>query len=176
MRYAGHGGRCCGIQHIYNFNEDQETSHDLAWCIRHHDGLPNRVLEAVLNDDQIAEHEPDLIANGFVKVARWLNGNSGNFCNAYYRYKPHRGRGEIEFYGQAVAEIYQPHELPTPPAPPPVTVVGTEYYVVRRDGRKCGPFLSPLAAKQAWPNCATFVGREMLSNGHTRWLAEEQFA
>jgi len=168
MRYSQHGGRCCGIYHAYDFVDGDGSGRDLDWAIGQHDGLSNRVLEAIITDGQVAEHEPDLLAEGFVKVARWLNGNSGNYCNAYYRYKPFQGRGEIEFYGT------NPQPA-APPPPPPVTVVVTEYYALRRQKGKCGPFLSPLAASQAYPNCDQFVAREILSNGQSRWGEPQNF-
>lgn len=176
MFYRGHGGHCCGINHIYDFYDEHESGHDLQWAIRQHDGLPNRVLEAILTDYQLAEYEPDLIAEGFVKVARWLNGSSGNYCNSYYRYKPHQGQGSIEFYGQAVTEVARARVLTFAPEdllPPPVTVVSTEYYVLRRHKGKCGPFVSALEAAEAYPNVRQIQRREILSNGESRWSEPE---
>ena len=170
MRYNTHGGYCCGINHAFDFNDDEGNGRGLDWAVRQHDGLSNRVLEAIIADNQIAEHEPDLLAEGFVKVARWLNGNSGNYCNAYYRYKPFQGRGEIEFYGanpQPAAPA--PVRAPAPPPPPPVTVVTEEFYALRRNHGRCGPFINEINARIMYPNVRQFERREILSDGSDRW-------
>lgn len=110
----GHGGSCCGIQHIYNFpsiyaveleervgwirkacmeavnDYDIDDACDCSGCVAARGGLsPDRdnwqcAVEVVLNNHQFEEWEPALLAAGFKQVYEFFNSNSGNTCRVYY--------------------------------------------------------------------------------------------
>lgn len=100
MSYFDHGGNCCGISHVYNF----PARADAAWLDceielategilldnediaeergqKHWRGKFGHAIEICLTDDQMKEWSPTLKAKGFKLGLRWLNDNSGNYCN-----------------------------------------------------------------------------------------------
>ena len=99
---SGHGGGCCGINHIRNFtaggmgggfNRGIPTREELRALIGDRGGRWNNprgrsmLLEVVLTNRQCAAH-PDLPVmlqeEGFKLVSRFSNPNSGNICNVFH--------------------------------------------------------------------------------------------
>lgn len=98
----GHGGQCCGIQHLYYFPSifGVELEERVKWiqaaCMQAVDCvaergmfLPDRdnwqcAVELVLNNEQFVEWEPAVLAAGFKQVYEFLNSNSGNTCRVYF--------------------------------------------------------------------------------------------
>lgn len=102
-----HGGGCCGITHCFNFGPtpDERRLRSLDdilanWRQRKYYNLEeqhlksfNAALECVLTDNQLANGwARELKLRGFKVVHRFLNSNSGNYCNVLY-YTPHEPRG-----------------------------------------------------------------------------------
>jgi len=106
MEYERHGAHCCGISHVYGF--DNATPDDLAEIIQLHDtghdhGTPgNRLLEAVLTDRQLDPREEGdrrvtravrdaggwaaiLAGHGFTLHTRFQNSNTQHYCNVFHR-------------------------------------------------------------------------------------------
>lgn len=102
MRWDEHGGGCCGVSHIFDFptlsvdkdevehlndiissllkslkdiNRDENTD-DPLWS-----GEFSHLFEIVLTDSQMDIWAKTLKEKGFKYVTRWLNDNSGNYCN-----------------------------------------------------------------------------------------------
>lgn len=99
-RYLELGGNCCGISHVYDF----PIRADAAWLDRQIEGATDLIreeneiaveegdrtrwrgkfghaIEICLTDSQMKEWAPTLKAKGFKLGLRWLNDNSGNYCN-----------------------------------------------------------------------------------------------
>jgi len=95
-----HGGGCCGISHVYWFPEDVnetwlnqqmtdaiEEVEDLATAQVERGGLTawkgkfGHAIEVCLTDDQMVVWAVTLKKKGFKLGLRWLNNNSGNYCN-----------------------------------------------------------------------------------------------
>lgn len=167
MELNAHGGGCCGITHINSFGTANIET--LRLYLRQHDlvGFGSRMLEAVLTDAQAQHWEAPLLNNGFVKVARFRNSNSGNFCNIYYRYveRPHDGY-TVEFFGPVrEVPVEVPAQAPDPVAP---SVVLTEYFAELRTVGRRGPFPSVQEARRAFPRCGNFSVRSVMSDGSIR--------
>lgn len=87
-----HGGNCCGILHLYDFEDCSDTK--ALEELREGEGYealfdhPRLLIEVVLTDQQI-KHMPktvrELKKRGFVLVSRIKNPNSGNFINVLHR-------------------------------------------------------------------------------------------
>lgn len=100
MSYSYHGGECCGISHVHDFPDranarwldDQidlaiSEVEDAAIDRAYFDGEKKRrgkfghAIEVVLTDDQMIVWAETLKKKGFKLGLRWLNDNSGNYCN-----------------------------------------------------------------------------------------------
>lgn len=86
----GHGGGCCGMLHIYGFSrarqqQDLECVSKKLKAVKHKEGC--RLIEIVLTDPQI-KNMPELTNGlkrlGFKLKTRFLNINSGNYCNVLH--------------------------------------------------------------------------------------------
>lgn len=92
VQIVGHGGRCCGIYHIYSFslNRVQEDLRRIdQWLVGDNGFYQGRTLEVVLNEDQCREGRdtllPGLAERGFVLTSAFYNTNSGNNCYVFHR-------------------------------------------------------------------------------------------
>lgn len=122
-----------------------------------------RILEIVLTDRQQEVWHEKLVELGFRRVVRFLNANSGNHVNIYYR---HTGGFEMfDVVNQAEPEqvlpAFPPREqaegIPPAPVNPPIEI--EEYYAnLRLFGRR-GPFNTEAEARAAYPRCRTFERR-----------------
>lgn len=107
MEFDVHGGGCCGISHIYNFpihyfdlkglnqiiGEAVDEVKDNVDAANENDrvaerpinnpyrGKFNHLIEIVLTDEQMMTWSKTLKERGFKLGPRWLNDNSGNYCN-----------------------------------------------------------------------------------------------
>jgi hypothetical protein len=96
-----HGGDCCGMTHIHNFPykpnaEVQKELDNIVESITEacaQEGCscgcsaasPGRgLVEIVLVDAQAKGWHSSLKKRGFRRVGRFLNSNSGNYCNIYH--------------------------------------------------------------------------------------------
>jgi len=84
-----HGGRCCGINHIYGFgaNETKERLKSLIDQSEFRRRSRGMVLEVVLTNPQCKKypnHPKWLQELGFKLVTRFVNPNSGNICNVFH--------------------------------------------------------------------------------------------
>lgn len=110
LRYAKHGGACCGVAHVHGF--DGASIEDLDRIIDEHfnHGNGNRILEAILSDRQVVTPlNPDrtfhasvvaaggwpviLAARGFAIAENWTNSNTGRRC---YRFVKLAGRDNTQ--------------------------------------------------------------------------------
>lgn len=94
LQIARHGGRCCGIHHIYGFSlAGDRVQEDLQridqWLINNQGFYQGRTLEIVLNESQCREGQdtllPGLAERGFVLTSAFYNTNSGNNCYVFHR-------------------------------------------------------------------------------------------
>ena len=91
MIVRNHGGGCCGIRHLSEFQvpyggviSDAHIER-LRLDIRR---VPSgRAVEVVLTDDQSRAWAPILTALGFTPVYRFRNRNTGNLLTVYYYHK-----------------------------------------------------------------------------------------
>lgn len=68
------------------------------------EGGSSRLIEAILTDAQeAAGWRAEIERRGFVRTIRFLNRNTGNFCNIYYLYRHREGNNFAVFNGQPVA-------------------------------------------------------------------------
>lgn len=91
----GHGGECCGITHVSNFDTYSEPTADELKAAaeefqRDHGGASrDHMYEAVLTDNQLSWKDgfwrKQLKKAGFKKVTRFRNSNSGNYCNVFHK-------------------------------------------------------------------------------------------
>lgn len=84
-----HGGMCCGIKHIYNFNApvNEHTIAELKRKTKEESqcGRTRCILvEAVLITRQKNRWEKHLLDIGYKKVNSFTNRNSGNKCHVYH--------------------------------------------------------------------------------------------
>ena len=103
LERAEHGGGCCGVEHIYDFSHSpnaevvasaltgivSDRTCDCGECSE----VAAFMAEAVLTDYQAftkhANFTPStwhevMLSVGFKRVTRFLNSNSGNYCNVYH--------------------------------------------------------------------------------------------
>lgn len=87
MLSAGHGGECCGINHIYGFY--RQSKNQTLRLLK--DNIYQRkkerssgLIEVVLTDAQAIKYDESLIRHKFFRINRFLNSNSGNYCNVYH--------------------------------------------------------------------------------------------
>lgn len=105
LSQSDHGGGCCGISHVSGFRSTFSTTKEgqhlleedvdlLLKCLEDSelfdklfDSAHYHLIEIVLTDEQI-EDRKELVKKlkkaGFKLVSRFLNGNSGNFCNVLH--------------------------------------------------------------------------------------------
>jgi len=95
VRYRIHGGSCCGISHLSDF--DYATYNDFLSALNRH-GTSNRLLEAVLTAGQLEDDDEEwdesisecggwhaiLTHHGFQIVSAFRNSNSNNVCYVYH--------------------------------------------------------------------------------------------
>lgn len=81
-----------------------------------------RVLEAVLTDGQERNWSAEMSANGFRKVYRFNNGNTGNNCNVWVLYE-----GPLQVYDVTDPVPVAMPPLPPPPAAPAVPAAGGNF-------------------------------------------------
>jgi len=98
--YDYHGGGCCGISHVSNFptrlDEEwlyremqeavEETESGARYAVQEGGlkkwkGKFGHAIEVCLTDDQMVVWAETLKKKGFKLGLRWLNDNSGNYCN-----------------------------------------------------------------------------------------------
>lgn len=97
MNIAIHGGRCCGVDHIYGFSylrsrpvlgldagskEIVKSFQDRVATWKRNN--PSRMLEACLTDSQMMKWAPYLQEAGFKLVTRFRNSNSENTVNVLH--------------------------------------------------------------------------------------------
>lgn len=88
MDTAYHGGECCGITHIFDFDSMRDNTDDLRKCLDEIKvNQPNHLVEVVLTDNQLRNERigPVVKRAGFRVVNRILNGNSGNYINILHK-------------------------------------------------------------------------------------------
>lgn len=117
MNWDEHGGGCCGMTHVYGFDNrpnekllnkldkilanytgrysDSADGCDCEFCVKERERMKtfNALLEAVLVDEQMFTWAPELRKRGFRLVNRFFNSNSGNYCNVLH-FTPHEPRGK----------------------------------------------------------------------------------
>lgn len=94
MRSEDHGGNCCGITHMWNLTRYEEGSEFeesvdefICWRMYEDGDDHSHLIEVVLTDAQINEFRGRaryLKEKGFKLVNRFLNDNSGNWCNVLH--------------------------------------------------------------------------------------------
>jgi len=96
MRRSAHGGKCCGITHIYCFEDywlgpvmtkekwvKQIKSKIEAKLYNHY--YRSHLFEIVLIDEQLIPTLKEALKDlGFKMVTRFINSNSGNRCNVFH--------------------------------------------------------------------------------------------
>lgn len=189
MRYRTHGGHCCGYGHVYNF--DNATIESLDEAIEEHNRAfagTNRILEAILSDRQVSPGNdggrirPDVIAaggwaavlasRGFHLAARWENSNTGRNCYQFLkidRFHPEEQALPFDWTGPILRPVPPPRVEQEGLREVALRVVSTEYYASLREAGRRGPFDTVAAARQAFPRCARFERREIMSDGTSVW-------
>lgn len=104
MEAQSHGGRCCGLTHLFNFGQvyakeiiealDSLIEEQLEEMKEEHDhynpdtddyeqweGDFGHLFEVVLVDKQMKVWGEELKKRGFQPIYRWFNDNSQNWCN-----------------------------------------------------------------------------------------------
>ncbi len=100
MSYEYHGGYCCGISHVHSFPPRADSNwldREMARAVEEieeknrlyvEEGLRQmwrgkfgHAIEVCLTDDQMIVWAETLKKKGFKLGLRWLNDNSGNYCN-----------------------------------------------------------------------------------------------
>lgn len=89
MQIVSHGGRCCGVDHIFGFSYLRNSSKDLLKTFQERVAVwkrnnRSRLLEACLTDDQMLGWAPYLQKEGFKLVTRFHNSNSKNTVNVLH--------------------------------------------------------------------------------------------
>jgi hypothetical protein len=86
-----HGGCCCGMAHLFNFDSDEKPDQiDEERFLRslerakEEGGMIRGCVEVVLVDGQMPIFATMLRRHGFKRVNRFLNANSGNYCNVLH--------------------------------------------------------------------------------------------
>lgn len=111
MDWNEHGGECCGMNHIHNFGTKNAESQkaeleanikeareeslvgehgcDCDECMASLERAEDSpiAIECILTDEQLTRNDNTiskvLKEQGFILTARWLNPNSGNYCNQF---------------------------------------------------------------------------------------------
>ena len=97
MQIRHHGGSCCGIKHLFDFDTSNVVEDKVGlikeviddWFNANGRDAENngRIIEATLTDVQLEltpSWGPALRYFGFVPVARFLNSNSDNMVNVFH--------------------------------------------------------------------------------------------
>ena len=87
-----HGGRCCGIKHIHNFNYNFNDKHfeelkTFINLVKTGDVGDSYLYEVVLIDEQLKGSptlQPSLETLGFRLVTRFKNAGTGSMCNVFH--------------------------------------------------------------------------------------------
>jgi Fe-S cluster assembly iron-binding protein IscA len=100
MRISHHGGGCCGVQHLHEFNTPitehniKEFKLRLSNAINSSDNRDEEesrevgvLIEAVLTENQEYDWKKILEEHGFNAVTSFINVNSGNECTVYHAFK-----------------------------------------------------------------------------------------
>ena len=92
MDIDSHGGGCCGIFHLSEFDEDHDademTFKDKVEAIQYSlRGIERRLVEAVLADYQFKNWERALQKVGFRLKTRFRNGNTNRNIRVYHLVK-----------------------------------------------------------------------------------------
>ena len=195
MEIVGHGGHCCGISHLFGF--DDSTEQDLLECIRRgYSGDfgrgPNRILECILTDRQLLPSNTDrrvlqsvrdvggwsaiLRREGFKLKAVWRNSNTGRIC---YMFHLIRGNGEIPVEDTVMAPTWldqqgliyhQPdvtvRQTPLQPVPTAPRLILNQYRAVFRGGRVGQRvFVSVGEVTEAYPRVRQYQCQSFYSDG-----------
>lgn len=100
VEIVGHGGYCCGINHIYGFDgidmgdwQDamgrKPTLQDKLRFLSNRLGTqPAICFEAALADYQWQDWHTALLRFGFKRVTEFINGNTGRKIRIYHYYTP----------------------------------------------------------------------------------------
>lgn len=88
VSFAGHGGHCCGLRHIFSFSATEERNPDNINIELVRSNQYGRATEVVLTDNQCRNY-PNILQRladlGFVLAGRFMNDNSDNICNVFHR-------------------------------------------------------------------------------------------
>ena len=107
LNFSNHGGGCCGMSHLSSFGATltgnwythidggerrleyvEDVANDLVKLVRTRSQRRTGCAEVVLTDDQMTQDDylwhKALLKAGFVRVTRFLNSNSDNYCNIYH--------------------------------------------------------------------------------------------
>lgn len=188
MRIVSHGGKCCGILHIFGFGTNPDGQHPQVDDngVRQHDddglglydgtylskldeildmfntrnfALP-RLIEVTLVSNQRVWY-PILEERGFRLAYEFHNGNTGNIVKVFHLYKRPNDGGNY---------TYDLNGAPVPPAE--LSVTATEFYANLRNSGRRGPFSTENEAHEAYPRCRRFERREIMSDGSSVWSEE----
>ncbi len=190
MEYTDHGGGCCGIAHLWLF--DEEGIETLDARIRQHDAIAggNRLLEVVLSERQVAPQPPRergglghlvlqevrdaggwptiLRERGFRLVSRFRNSNSGQLCYVFHRVPEWQSlrNEDLPFdWPEAGNDIVEPAPVVRPPAPPAnADPIVNEVFALFADGRVRGPFDYVAEIRQAYPRVARYRRRKIYAD------------
>jgi len=84
-----HGGRCCGVTHIAGIGSGPYWDGKSKTFLSSFSFSRSHLYEIVLTDHQM-EHLPKTLAKmkqlKFKRVSRFLNSNSGNYCNVFHKH------------------------------------------------------------------------------------------
>lgn len=194
MRVDEHGGGCCGVNHIYNF--DNSTIDDLDEALREvcTTTNPNRLAEVVLSERQVTGHNheddriPECVRNaggwpavlarrGFRLVSRWRNSNSGRNCYLFVMVPTNLSLvpRNLPFpwtHERDVPIITNGVDVPVPPPavvpPGPVPIV-YRYHNVLRSGRSNAGWVTREQAQAAAPRAQRIDRCTFMSNGELIW-------
>lgn len=130
-----------------------------------------RFVEVILTEDQLRDRgfgswREALETRGFVEVANARNVNTSNRIYVFLRYATDTATRIA--YKAGPVTVVSP-VAPPPPPPPEVTDLLTEFYAIRRNGMKYGPYISDLAARGAHGNLRNFQRRTIRSDGSAQW-------
>lgn len=127
MQRRGHGGGCCGVNHLFGFGQ---PSVDIDRFVRRLEeglqGMPHRdmLAEVILTENQFDVDDPEdnvrqsLTRMGWQEVSRFVNPNTGNICVVFHRARSlHLPTG--------------PAPLPLQPETAPAVVVSYALYRIR---------------------------------------------
>jgi hypothetical protein len=194
LEIRGHGGNCCGMWHLVNFNATTTQESILSYLRRIPKG---RLIEVVLNQTQIELYPrvlEGLATYGFVLTTVFRNDNSRNVCYVFHRAEnrlplTHIGERWAGMYAtpglqENLPQMYntlntpgnQRHanpnfELPVPQSTPPFHIVST-FHNVYRNGRVGGGYDTVAAARAARRETGEIRCKKILWNGNevvTEW-------